>query len=148
MKQCITIYLTGSGIFCGHDDGWRKDAMAMFYKIAKYDDIKICVINPSEFVRKGNIADRQIKSFLFNKISCCDVVLCNLWRTNNDPYVASEVQYAVDHHIPVIGVRGLNACTWIEYSDCDAVFDSLGNAVEYIKDYYMKSMKPIEFIGA
>lgn len=143
MKQCITIYLTGSGIFRGRDNDWRKDAISMFYKIAKYDDMKICIVNPSDFVHKNGIADRQIKSFLFNKIKYSDIMLCNLQDTESDPYVASEIQFAVDHCIPIIGVRGTNSCTWLEYSDCDAVFDNLTNAVEYIKHFYMLSMRPL-----
>lgn len=147
MKEYITVYLSGEGLF-GPNDSWRKEAMRKFYKIAKYDEVKICVVNPTDFVATdASVADRQTKSFLFSKIRQSDIVLCNLSNTSTDPYVAAEVQYAVDNHINVIGIDGVNVCGWVKHVDCDAVFSTLEEAVMYIKEYYAEAMRPIN-IGA
>ena len=136
--QCVTtVYLSGSG------SDWRQEAMAKFHKIAKYDDTKICVVNPTDFVGGEVITDRQIKSFLFDKIRQSDIVICNLRGTEHDPYTASEVQYAVDNHITVLGIRGEDACSWLEHVDCDAVFGDVEEAVRYVRNFYVASSKPL-----
>lgn len=141
MKQQITIYLSGEGTFSSNSN-WRKEVITQLYKIARYDDMKICVINPSNFASNYSITDRQIKSFLFDKIRKSDIVLCNLCNTENDPYTSAEVQYAVDNHINVIGIKGTHACTWIENVDCDAVFWTIEDAIDYVRKYY-QIMSPV-----
>lgn len=149
MKECITVYLSGEGGFGPIAEGnWRRDIMQMFYQIARYDEVKMCVINPTDFVLgTGAVTDRQIKAFLFGKIRHSDVVICNLSNTEINPYVAEEIQFAVNNHINIIGIKGNNSCTWIEHVDCDAVFDTMEEAVTYIKEYYMRAIEPIN-IGA
>lgn len=149
MKECITVYLSGEGGFGPvAESNWRRDIMQMFYKIARYDEVKMCVINPTDFVLgTGAVTDRQIKAFLFSKIRHSDVVICNLSNTEINPYVAEEIQFAVDSHINIIGIKGENSSTWIEHVDCDAVFGTMEEAVRYIKDYYMRAIEPIN-IGA
>lgn len=141
MKPCITIYLSGECSTFGPNRGsrWQDKAISELYKIAKYDDIKFCIINHGSFtIDDESITDRQIKAFLFNKIRQSDIVICNLENTERNPYVAQEIQYASSNHINIIGIKGNFACSWLT-ADCDAVFDTLEEAVTYIKEYYIKT---------
>ena len=46
-----------------------------------------------------------------------------------------QLQYAVDKGIPVIGFGKQNVYEWLP-EDCDVVFDTLEEAVDYIINYY------------
>ena len=85
-----------------------------------------------------------MKSFLFNKIRNCDIVLCNLNDSIDSPETCVEIQYAVDNYIPVIGYGRKNAFSWAVNVDCDVVFDTMEEAVAYIKKFYLASSAPLE----
>lgn len=138
-RDYITVYLAGA---CEHVPDWRKDAMAAFYKIAKYDELKACVINPSDYDQQ-NQTDRQIKSFLFSKIRQSDVMLVNLNYSSKCIGLAQEIQHAVDQYVPIVAYGRLDVHPWLANVDCDVVFNTLEEAIEYIRDYYMASSVPI-----
>lgn len=145
-QNYITIYLAGA---CANEPdegkGWRKEALAAFRKIDRYDDLKSCVIDPTYYFTYSdpvNKTDKQVKSFYMSKIRNCDVVLVNLLNTKLSPGTAMEVQHAVDNNITVIGFNPANAYPWLENVDCDVVFDTMEEAISYIKKYYMESSQP------
>lgn len=64
------------------------------------------------------------------------IVLVNLNNTTTSPGTAQELQYAVDHDIQVIGFGTENVYPWLKV-DCQAIFTSMLQAIDYIADYYM-----------
>lgn len=79
--------------------------------------------------------DRQIRDFYFQAIRISTVVLVNLSGTNSSIGTGMEVQYAVDHEIPVIGFGTEDVYPWIKDS-CTVTFDDLETALGYITTYY------------
>ena len=146
----IKIYLAGA---CKHmpDEGmeWRKNAINAFRKIDKYDALKSCVIDPTAFFTYSNPVhknDKQVKNFYMSQIRDCDVVLANINNSAVSPGTSQEIQYAVDYNVPVIGFGHENTYPWIENVDCDVVFDTMEEAITYIKNYYMTSAQPIHLL--
>ncbi len=147
-KNFIAVYLAGA---CANepDEGrkWRVDARQAFNSIVKYDNIQVCVVDPTDYFSYSypvHKSDKQIKAFYMSKIRKCDVILVNVNNSKTSPGTCMEVQHAVDHNIPVVGFGKENAYPWLMNVDCDVVFDSLQEAINYIKDYYMKSTQPIK----
>ena len=147
-KNCVTVYLAGA---CKYepDEGqsWRQEAKNAFRKIDRYDALKSCVIDPTDyFTYKSptHKTDKQVKSFYLSQIKRCDVLLVSLKNSTTSPGTAQEVQFAIDNNISVVGFDPVNSYPWLEKVDCDVVFDTLQEAIKYIKDYYMKAMQPIK----
>lgn len=119
---------------------WRKecattakdfnDIFAGTYKLNLYD--------PTEYFERdgsNSKSNRQVKNFYLKYlIHNCDVVLVNLNDTQYSCGTAQELQYAVDHEIPVIGFGKNNVFEWFPV-DCDVVFDTMDEALDYIIDY-------------
>ena len=64
------------------------------------------------------------------------LVLVNLDRTRTSPGTAQELQFAVDNQIPIIGfASGDEVYPWLKV-DCQVVFSSMLQAIDYISDYY------------
>lgn len=138
----IQIYLAGA-CYSEPDEGreWRDKAVTIIKQAAIWADSKVQVINPTNFfsyAEKKHKTNKQIKNFYMSKIKTCDVVLVNLKNSALSCGTCMEVQYAVDHQIPVIGFNNENAYPWVAEVDCDVVFNNLLEAVDYIRDYYMK----------
>lgn len=133
-KKCV-IYLAGS-CKCEADEGrgWRKQ-LQRDYK----DDDFVEIINPLEYfsysmgVHKTN---KQVKEYYLSRIRNSDVLLVNLNNSNQSCGTCQEVQYAVDHDIPVIGFGTENVYAWLSEVDCQVVFDDINEAMDYIVDYY------------
>lgn len=79
--------------------------------------------------------DRQIREFYFQAIKKAEAVLVNLNGTDRSIGTAMEVQYAVDHDVPVIGFGDVDVYPWVRDS-CTVVFDTLDKALLYIGIYY------------
>ena len=142
-QNYITVYLAGP---CANepDEGkeWRKEAVAAFRKMDKYDGLKACVIDPTDYFSYADPVhktDKQVKNFYMSRLKDCDVILVNLRNTKTSPGTAMEVQFAVDHNIAVIGFDAAESYPWISNVDCDVVFNTLEEAIIYIKNYYIKS---------
>ena len=131
----IEIYLAGA-CACENDEGrgWREE-LIRDYRNSDY----LKMINPLDYFRYSenwHKTNKQVKEYYLSRIRKCDVVLVNL---NNSAYscgTAQEVQYAIDHDIPVIGFGNDNVYTWIAEVDCQVVFDNKEEAVQYILEYY------------
>ena len=63
------------------------------------------------------------------------LVLCNLTRTRTSPGTAQELQFAVDHDVPIIGFGTEEVYPWLKV-DCQCVFPTMLQAIDYIIDYY------------
>ena len=83
-----------------------------------------------------SITAKQTKNFYIKYlIANSDLILVNLNNTENSVGTGQELQYAVDKGIPVIGFGKQNVYEWLP-EDCDVVFDTLEEAVDYIINYY------------
>lgn len=135
MKK-FEIYLAGG---CKHEEdegmGWR-DLVTQ-----QYDDIYgIKIINPLKYFSystKRHQSDRHVKQYYFSRIKKCDCVLVNLNNSEKSCGTCQEVQYAVDNDIPVIGFGKDNVYSWL-LIDCQCVFDSAEEAMDYIIKYYLE----------
>lgn len=140
MKEII-IYLAGA-VKNMPDEGsqWRREATNRFLQIEELSDIEIAIINPTKYFtysENKHKTQKQVKEFYLNKILNCDLVLCNCDYSDSSIGTAQEIQYAVDHNIPVIGFGTKNTYPWITEVDCQVVFDTMDKAIEYIANYYL-----------
>lgn len=136
----IRIYLAGPSYFEKDEGlGWRNKVTQMFKTATEDKDYKIKVLNPLDFFSYSEAkhqSDSQVKKYYMDQILHSRLVLCNLDHTRTSPGTAEELQYAVDHDIPVISF-----CTddevypWLKV-DSQVVFPSMLQAVDYIIDYY------------
>ena len=148
-QNYITVYLAGA-CFNEPDEGkeWRRRAVNAFRQIDKYDSLKSCVIDPTNYFSYSEPAhktDKQVKAFYLSKIKECDILLINLNGSRFSVGSGQETQYAVCNHIPVIGFGRDNVYPWLNV-DCDVVFDTMEEAIVYIKNYYMVSAQPLKNI--
>lgn len=146
MNGLIRIYLAGA---CKNEPdlgiGWRKEAVSAFRKIDKYHSLKSCVINPTDYFSytDSNITDKQVKNYYMSQIRNCDVILANINESASSCGTCMEIQHAVDHKIPVVAFGNKNVYPWIANVDCDVVFDTMEEAIWYIKKYYMEAILPV-----
>ena len=138
----LKIYAAGA---CRHvpDEGraWREQATKMLEQAAEWKNVQVSVVNPLDFftyAENKQKSHKQVKKFYMNKIKNCDVVLVNLDSTDYSPGTAQEVQYAVDHEIPVVGFGTDKVYPWLSDVDCDVTFEKITEAVDYIRDYCME----------
>jgi nucleoside 2-deoxyribosyltransferase len=139
----IKIYLAGA-CHCESDEGkaWRDKAKSILKTAAEWANASVETINPLDYFsysENKHKSNKQVKNFYMSKIKTCDLVLVNLKNSALSCGTCMEVQFAVDHEIPVIGFDNENAYPWVSEVDCDVIFNNLLEAVDYIRDYYMKS---------
>lgn len=136
------IYLAGG---CANEldegKGWREKASVIFNDHIESDDYKVVIIDPTRYFsyadRKTEDSDKQIKNFYMSQILHSRLVLCCLDRSKLSPGTAQEVQFAVDHNIPVIGWGKDDIYPWLAV-DCQVIFPSMLQAIDYIKEYYIE----------
>lgn len=138
----LKVYEAGA---CRHvpDEGraWREQATKMLEQAAEWKNVQVSVINPLDFftyAENKQKSHKQVKKFYMNKIKNCDVVLVNLDSTDYSPGTAQEIQYAVDHEIPIVGFGTDKVYPWLSDVDCDVTFEKITEAVDYIRDYFME----------
>ena len=138
----LKIYAAGA---CRHvpDEGraWREQVTKMLEQAAEWKNAQVSVVNPLDFftyAENKQKSHKQVKKFYMNRIKNCDVVLVNLDSTDYSPGTAQEVQYAVDHEIPVVGFGTDKVYPWLSDVDCDVTFEKITEAVDYIRDYFME----------
>ena len=120
--------------------GWRKKATEALYQAASWKESRISVIDPLDYFsykEQNNKSHKQVKNYYMSRIRKCDIVLVNLEGTNESIGTAQEVQFAVDNNVVVIGFNAGKGYPWIEEVDCQVVFQTLFEAVDYIRDYYL-----------
>lgn len=139
--QKLKIYLAGQckGL---SDEGreWRERVTEQLETVAGWVDANIAVIDPTKYFsyeEKRHKTQRQVKQYYLWQIAHSDIVLLNCDGADVSIGTAQEVQFAVDHNIPVIGFGSGSAYPWITEADCQVVFDSMHEAVDYIRDFYM-----------
>lgn len=128
-----SIYLAGG---CKHEADGGREWRSFVQK--NYDE-DFNIINPLDYFDYGqnwHQSDRQVKEYFMSRIKKSDVVLVNLNNSNLSCGTCQEVQYAVDHEIPVIGFGTENVYAWLGNVDCQAVFDDVGDAMDYLIEYY------------
>jgi len=137
--ETIRIYLAG-GSANEPDEGreWREKAVEIFKQTGENSEHKIKVINPLDFFSYSEAkhqSDSQIKKYYMDQILHSRLILVNLNRSNQSCGTAQELQYAVDHEIPVVGFGDTDVYNWLKV-DCQCVFQSLLQAIDYIMEYY------------
>lgn len=137
----LRVYLAGR---CkGLEDGgqtWREDITKQLTAVAEWQDKKVDIFDPTKYFSYAEVkhkTQKQVKDYYMWQLSRCDVVLLNANDTNFSIGTAQEVQYAIDHHIPVVAWGTQEMYPWIVEVDAQVVFDSMHEAVDYIRDYYL-----------
>lgn len=118
--------------------GWREKAEEIFTQVGDDRDVRIKVLNPTKFFSYDEAkhqSDTQVKEYYLDQIRHSRVVLCNLSNTKTSPGTAQELQFARDCHVQVIGFGTEEVYPWLKV-DCQAVFPSLLQAIDYILEYY------------
>lgn len=137
--ETIRIFLSGPVQY--EEDGgrqWRDKAEQIFAQAAESKDVRIKVLNPTKFFSYDEAkhqSDNQVKEYYLDQVLHSRLVLVNLNNTKTSPGTAEELQFARDHHIPVIGFGSQEIYPWLKV-DCQAVFPSLLQAIDYIVEYY------------
>lgn len=136
----IEIYLAGPCFF--EDDegrGWRDKAAQMLKTATADKECKVRAINPVDFFSYSEAkhqSDTQVKRYYMDQILHSRLVLVCLDRTRTSPGTSQELQFAVDHNIPIIGFEtGEDVYPWLKV-DCQVIFPSMLQAIDYIVDYY------------
>lgn len=119
---------------------WRSDALESFALAEKYlDYVKYKLYDPTEYFPRDaskNVSSKQVKAFYTKHlIANCNLILVNLNDTENSVGTGQELQYAVDKEIPIIGFGKKNVYEWLP-DDCDVVFDTMTEAIDYIINFY------------
>lgn len=130
------VFLSGPVKHTDDGEGWRNEV----FSFARDADWYLRIFDPCEYFDYSwsdefQKSDRQIREYYFQAIKKANVVLCNLNETEFSVGTGMEVQYAVDHDIPVIGWGTEVVYNWVKDS-CTVVFDTLEDALEYITMYY------------
>ena len=130
------IYLAGASKYEADEGlGWRKTLESDWGDI----DFNIQIINPLNYFRYSenwHQSDKQVKQYYLSRIRTCDVILVNLNNSDSSCGTCQEIQYAVDHEIPVIGFGTDHVYNWL-LVDCQCVFNTAEEAMEYIIAYYV-----------
>lgn len=136
----IRIYLAGPSYF-ESDEGlnWRNKAIQMFKTAVDDKEYKVKVINPLDFFSYSehkHQSDTQVKKYYMDQILHSRLVLCNLDHTRTSPGTAEELQFAIDHDIPIISFSTDDEVyPWLKV-DSQVIFSSMLQAIDYIVDYY------------
>lgn len=141
MSETIRIYLAGR--CCGLEDegkAWREEITKQLDAVAEWQNKKVKIFNPTKYysyAEKKYKSQKQIKDYYLYQLSKCDVMILNANDTNYSIGTAQEVQYAVDYNIPIIAFGTDNMYPWIVEVDAQVLFESMHEAVDYIRDYYL-----------
>lgn len=140
MMETIKIYLAGPAYYEEDEGrGWRIKADQMLKTVATDKDCIIKVIDPMSYFNYSDAkhqSDSQVKKFYMDQILHSRLVLCNLDHTRTSPGTAQELQYAVEHNVPIIGFSTDDEVyPWLKV-DCQCIFPSMLQAIDYISDKY------------
>lgn len=140
--EIIRIYLAG-GCKNEPDEGklWRQKAVQIFNQAANDKYFRVKIINPTDYFSYSEAkhqSDKQIKEYYMDQIRNARLVLANLDNSVNSIGTGQELQHAVDNGVPVIGFATDDSTVypWLK-TDCQCVFPSMLQAIDYIVDYYL-----------
>lgn len=110
------------------------------YQCARENEWVLRVFDPTEYFDyqwdgRYQKTDRQIKEYYLQAIKKSEIVLVNLNGTIKSVGTGMEIQYALDHDIPVIGWGNTDVYPWIRDA-CTVVFETLEEALDYVQTYY------------
>lgn len=137
----LKIYLAGR--VKGLDDegaGWREDITKQLEAIAEWNNKSVSIFDPTKYFSysdKRHKTVKQIKDYYMYQVREADIVVVNVDDSDVSIGTAQEVQHAVDNNVPVIGWGTKNVYPWITEVDCQVVFDTMSEATDYIRDYYL-----------
>lgn len=133
--QTFKIYLAGASKHEPDEGtGWREELEKDFC-----EEESIEIINPLKYFKYSenwHQSDKQVKYYYLSRIKRSDLILVNLNNSDSSCGTCQEIQYAVDCGIPVIGFGTVNIYNWLKV-DCQCVFNTVDEAMEYIVDYYL-----------
>lgn len=140
--QEFLIYLAGkcNGLTKEEQNKWRNDIKTYLETIIDNTRYRIKVINPNDYfnyfeqLHKHN---RQIKKFFMSMIDRADLVIVNLNNSDSSVGTGQELQRASDKNIPIVGFGTENIYPWEADEDCQVVFDTMDECVNYVVDYYL-----------
>lgn len=137
----LKIYLAGR---CkGLDDegrAWREDIVKQLEAVADWNGKTVNVFDPTKYFsysEKKHKTQKQIYEFYMHKLSKCDLVIVNANGSEFSIGTAMECQAARDHKIPVIAFGNQDTYPWITEVVAQVTFESMHEAVDFIRDYYM-----------
>lgn len=142
MSETVKIYLAGGCVNEADEGrGWRTQATEIFKQSADKAGYNIKIINPLDYFSYSEAkhqSDSQIKKYYMDQILHSRIVLVNLTNSNKSCGTSQELQYAVDHDIPVVGWYSDpdGIYNWHKV-DCQCIFPSLLQAIDYILEYYL-----------
>ena len=67
-----------------------------------------------------------------------DLVIVNLNNSNSSVGTGQELEHARMKGIPIVGYGTENIYLWESEEDCDVVFNTEEECVEYVLDYYLR----------
>ena len=137
------IYLAGKtgGLTQVEANGWRNNVKNILenYESKRFNNIR--VINPNDFFnyyKTLHKTHKQIKRFFMSQIDKSDLVIVNLNNSNSSVGTGQELEHARVKGIPIIGYGTENIYPWESEEDCDVVFNTEEECVEYVLDYYLR----------
>ena len=141
MKKSLRVYLAGR---CkGLEDGgkiWREEIAKQLNAVSEWQEKPIDIFDPTKYfsyAEKRHKTQKQIKDYYMNQLLKCDLMILNANDSNFSVGTAQEVQFAVDHNIPIIAFGTQEMYPWIVEVDAQVVFDSMHEAVDYVRDFYL-----------
>lgn len=133
------IYLAGKtgGLTQVEANSWRNNVKNILenYESKRFNNIR--VINPNDFFNYYK-THKQIKRFFMSQIDKSDLVIVNLNNSNSSVGTGQELEHARMKGIPIVGYGTENIYTWESEEDCDVVFNTEEECVEYVLDYYLR----------
>ncbi len=137
------IYLAGKtgGLTQVEANGWRNNVKNILenYESKRFNNIR--VINPNDFFnyyKTLHKTHKQIKRFFMSQIDKSDLVIVNLNNSNSSVGTGQELEHARMKGIPIVGYGTENIYLWESEEDCDVVFNTEEECVEYVLDYYLR----------
>ena len=134
------IYLAGKtgGLTQVEANGWRNNVKNILenYESKRFNNIR--VINPNDFFnyyKTLHKTHKQIKRFFMSQ---SDLVIVNLNNSNSSVGTGQELEHARMKGIPIVGYGTENIYLWESEEDCDVVFNTEEECVEYVLDYYLR----------
>lgn len=136
------IYLAGAVLHEPDEGkGWREKATTIFNDHIESDEYRVVTFDPTKYFsysdRKDHETDKQIKEFYLDQIRHSRIVLVNLDRTAKSVGTGQELMFARMLNIPIIGFGKEDIYSWLK-EDCQASYQSMLQAIDYIKEYYIE----------
>ena len=139
-----SIYLAGA-MGCFKDTPelmtkWRYKATKLLNLCAKNKDIKLEIVNPTEYFTFDIIrhkSEKEIMEYDLWHVTHSDLILVNLDHIHDSPGTIIELYEAKRNKIPVVAFSDdFKLHPWI--NECiSRVEDNLENAIKYIDEFYL-----------